>query len=321
VQQQLAAKRCTRQAIDLDLSWREVYQVGLARKAPADCLTPRHIHPGAFCRWRVRVSSQNRLLFSVLAIAALTNAAAVGAGVADDVDSADIAQGLVAGYPDDVSRVDGDKVVFKDGTELPLGDGAKKPFEAWLAHPSIEDMFLYHYPRGAAAVQPPLNFDPGRARNDAFFTKVYGDCRMPGFAATLTTIRWLPTKSGQRIAVSRRNGVAEHLQAVSNELDALPHSYDRYLMPSAGGFLCRTIAGTTERSAHGYGIAIDIATKHAHYWRWAKNGPQERPIYRNEIPLEIVSIFEKHGFLWGGRWSHYDTMHFEYRPELLGESQ
>jgi hypothetical protein len=39
--------------------------------------------------------------------------------------------------------------------------------------------------------------------------------------------------------------------------------------------------------------------------------------YRNAIPLEIVRIFEKHGFIWGGAWYHYDTMHFEYRPELL----
>jgi hypothetical protein len=30
-------------------------------------------------------------------------------------------------------------------------------------------------------------------------------------------------------------------------------------------------------------------------------------------------IFEKHGFIWGGKWYHYDTMHFEYRPELLPE--
>jgi hypothetical protein len=34
--------------------------------------------------------------------------------------------------------------------------------------------------------------------------------------------------------------------------------------------------------------------------------------------MEIVAIFERHGFIWGGRWSHFDTMHFEYRPELLG---
>ena len=38
--------------------------------------------------------------------------------------------------------------------------------------------------------------------------------------------------------------------------------------------------------------------------------------YAVSIPKEIVDIFEKHGFIWGGRWSHYDTMHFEYRPEF-----
>jgi hypothetical protein len=39
--------------------------------------------------------------------------------------------------------------------------------------------------------------------------------------------------------------------------------------------------------------------------------------YRNRIPHRIVEIFERHGFIWGGKWYHYDTMHFEYRPELL----
>jgi len=37
----------------------------------------------------------------------------------------------------------------------------------------------------------------------------------------------------------------------------------------------------------------------------------------SQIPIQIVRIFEKHGFIWGGYWYHYDTMHFEYRPELL----
>jgi len=38
------------------------------------------------------------------------------------------------------------------------------------------------------------------------------------------------------------------------------------------------------------------------------------------MPQQIVDIFERHGFIWGGKWYHYDTMHFEYRPELLGMS-
>ncbi|MGE0856132.1 MAG: M15 family metallopeptidase, partial [Hyphomicrobiaceae bacterium] len=67
-----------------------------------------------------------------------------------------------------------------------------------------------------------------------------------------------------------------------------------------------------------YGIAIDIATADADYWRWpapVANGAP-RP-WRNRIPMEIVEIFERHGFIWGGKWHHYDTMHFEYRPELM----
>nr|WP_310556777.1 M15 family metallopeptidase [Flavobacterium sp.] len=35
------------------------------------------------------------------------------------------------------------------------------------------------------------------------------------------------------------------------------------------------------------------------------------------MPQKIVAIFEKYGFIWGGNWTHYDTMHFEYRPELI----
>nr|WP_297937988.1 M15 family metallopeptidase [uncultured Campylobacter sp.] len=34
------------------------------------------------------------------------------------------------------------------------------------------------------------------------------------------------------------------------------------------------------------------------------------------MPEEIVRVFEKHGFIWGGRWVSFDTMHFEYRPEF-----
>ena len=39
--------------------------------------------------------------------------------------------------------------------------------------------------------------------------------------------------------------------------------------------------------------------------------------YENKMPHDIVKVFEKHGFIWGGRWYHYDTMHFEFRPEIL----
>ena len=53
------------------------------------------------------------------------------------------------------------------------------------------------------------------------------------------------------------------------------------------------------------------------YWRWSGPATGGGVHYKNRIPMEIVRVFEKHGFIWGGRWSHYDTMHFEYRPELM----
>ena len=69
-------------------------------------------------------------------------------------------------------------------------------------------------------------------------------------------------------------------------------------------------------SVHAFGAAIDINVKSAHYWRWAKPNQQGVYQWRNKIPKKIIDIFEKHGFIWGGRWYHFDTMHFEYRPEL-----
>lgn len=39
--------------------------------------------------------------------------------------------------------------------------------------------------------------------------------------------------------------------------------------------------------------------------------------YANRIPRKLVEIFQRHGFIWGGAWYHYDTMHFEFRPEIL----
>ncbi len=73
-------------------------------------------------------------------------------------------------------------------------------------------------------------------------------------------------------------------------------------------------ASRSQRSMHGYGIAIDLASAQADYWRWSGG---ERARYRNRLPAEIVAAFERHGFIWGGRWRHFDTMHFEYRPELI----
>ena len=86
------------------------------------------------------------------------------------------------------------------------------------------------------------------------------------------------------------------------------------------------IAGTTRLSVHAFGIAVDINPQYGGYWQYglphAMREEQVRQkkiplVYKNRIPSEIVKVFEKHGFIWGGNWYHFDGMHFEYRPEFL----
>ncbi len=178
-------------------------------------------------------------------------------------------------------------------------------------------MLAVPYPAGLLKDPPARDFDPGRARSSTFFDRMYGDCRKGEVAKHLVEIIWLPGTVRQRLMVTSVNGVADKLAAVSRELDQLPPRFRTFLAPAAGTYNCRRIAGTDRLSAHGYGIAIDIAPRSAHYWYWTKPAADGVYAYRNAIPPEIIAIFEAHGFIWGGKWYHYDTMHFEYRPELL----
>ncbi len=222
---------------------------------------------------------------------------------------------LLAAYPEHLAGVDGNWLVWRDGTRMAIDDGAgPKAFDQWLLKPDLKDMLDIPYPTGDQPQPPLANSDPGRARNSAFFGKMYGDCQKGEVAANLVDVVWLPKKSGQRLRASKINGVAERLTAISRALDELPAAFDIYLKPSEGTYNCRPIAGATRPSAHSYGIAIDISSRAAHYWRWSSGGTAA---YQNSIPMEIVRVFEAHGFVWGGKWWHYDTMHFEYRPELL----
>ncbi len=213
---------------------------------------------------------------------------------------------LVRAYPDALSGFDGTNLLWRDGTRMPVADGRPA---------SILDQLALPYPAGAALLPPPD--DPGRTRNQAFFDKMYGDCRAGQVTPKLVRIAWLPNTGGRTVSITSVNGVDRQLAAISRELDELPPQDRRYLTPIGGTYNCRVVAGTDQTSMHSWGAAIDINTSAADYWRWSRPGA-DGPVWRNRIPPEIIAIFERHGFIWGGRWSHFDTMHFEYRPELLG---
>jgi hypothetical protein len=221
---------------------------------------------------------------------------------------------LVAAYPEHLSGHEDNDLIWKDGTRTTISDGVKeKSFDVLLGTADIDDMFAIPYLPGPPASEPTLNDDPGRVRNTDFFIKMYGDCREGEVSRQMKKVRWV---DGETVRVTNVNGVADRLQRVADELKTLPGKFQKFLVPSAGTYNCRVIAGTDRMSMHAFAAAIDISTEFTDYWLW--NDPVDGKIpYKNQVPFEIVSIFEKHGFIWGGKWYHYDTMHFEYRPELL----
>lgn len=223
---------------------------------------------------------------------------------------------LVRAYPEALQGVDGTNLIWRDGTRMPLGQVQPGRSEGEvLQHPSIADQLAAPYPPGIPPLPP--RDDPGRARNQPFFDKMYGDCRAGQVTPKLVRIVWLPRSWGHAVSVTSVNGLDRALEAVSRELDELPAQDKKYLYPIAGTYNCRSVAGTGQTSMHSWGAAIDINTAYADYWRWSRSGDGALS-YRNRIPAAIIAVFERNGFIWGGRWAHYDTMHFEYRPELLG---
>jgi hypothetical protein len=223
---------------------------------------------------------------------------------------------LVKSYPDWIVGRDGNLLVMKGGKKFQISDGkTAKTFDVLLEHPDIDDMFYVPFPVDSAPKQPVKNSDPGRVRFEPLFIAMYGDCKKHDVSRNLRTIDWLPRHAGGRVTITKVNGVDVALEAVSRELDGIPIDMIKYLRPTSGTYNCRAVAGSNVRSMHAYAAAIDINSKYAHYWRWASH--KGEPKWQNQIPIEIVRAFEKHGFIWGGYWYHYDTMHFEYRPELL----
>lgn len=232
------------------------------------------------------------------------------------VDSIPIGlQKIIEAYPEQGFKATKNHLVFADGSTILYQDGKEKSFEELLNNPDLEDQLAMLYPVGVDYPIPSRNHDPGRIRVEDFFFKMYGNSK-EAVQKKLVRIDFM----GASLQVSTINSIDKKLQAISDTLKKLPE-FQKYLENVGGTFNWRKIAGTERMSMHSFGMTIDINVKYSNYWRWSvedKSEDGKRAIqYKNQIPLEIVRIFEQHGFIWGGKWYHYDTMHFEYRPELL----
>lgn len=228
------------------------------------------------------------------------------------------AKKLIRIYKQRIAGFENNHIVFRDSSRLKWDDGiTNKSFQQLLDQPDIEDMFYDKYKKGKIKLPLPVNYDPGRIRNEPFVFKIYGSSKEE-VQTQVREITWCPKLIGQKLKVTTLHGIDKKFEKISRELDKHPE-FAPYIARVAGTFNWRKIAGTDRLSMHSFGMTMDINTKFSHYWQWDCKCKNEDAVlgYNNLIPQKIVRIFEKHGFIWGGKWYHYDTMHFEYRPELL----
>ena len=217
---------------------------------------------------------------------------------------------LKIAYPECIQDVSSNYITWKDGSRMPIRG----------SFPLLDRLLglIYH-------VDP---FIEGISREDlledryeTFFKKMYGDSATE-VKKKLVIVYWMPNVFGTRypLKVTTINGIDQKVRRISAALEKLPRSYYKYLANPAGSFYWRNVARENYLSSHSFGIAIDINSSYANYWLWDVEKSHKRiseRAFQNRIPMKIVQIFEKEGFSWGGRWYYYDTMHFEYRPELF----
>ncbi len=226
------------------------------------------------------------------------------------------AERLVAAYPQHLKSVQGNLIRWKDGSVMRYDDGKHdKSFVQFLNEPSLKDQMTMAYSKGAKYPRQ-KNFDPGRARYEPFFRKMYGSTEAE-VRGKLKPVYWLRGSVNSQLLVTSVNDVHKKLQAISDEIDALPADIQKHASKGVSTYKWRPIAGTNRLSPHSFGIAIDLNGDDAQYWYWDNPKAEGELKPKHQMPQEIVDIFEKHGFIWGGKFYHYDTMHFEYRPELL----
>ena len=221
---------------------------------------------------------------------------------------------LLDAYPNFISKIKDNVIYFNDSTTMLFDDGINKNFETRLDESDTEDMFFVKY--RSDSLPPAYLADAGRSRCENLFKKMYGSSAS-AVQKNLVSVPWF----GKTIKFTSINGASKQLMKVADEIAKYPEL--KKYMDCSGTFYWRPVRGAKRLSAHSYGIAIDIAIKYSDYWLWKNPNATETSTiqYSNRIPKQLVEIFERYGFIWGGAWYHFDTMHFEFRPEIIAYSK
>lgn len=162
----------------------------------------------------------------------------------------------------------------------------------------------------------------------SFFDAIYNSSTKIGVEQHLTKVTFL----GRKFKVHER--IAKPLEAIDKEINDLAKETSdegvrvATFLKTLNRVECycwRQVRDSQGRSMHSMAIAVDIlptGNSKAIYWNWERSAGNEEwylvPLSKRWLPpQEVIGIFEKYGFCWGGKWVVWDNMHFEYRPEIL----
>lgn len=220
---------------------------------------------------------------------------------------------LLLAYPEFISSFERGTsgqvyVVMKSGNKILYDDKISKTYNQKLVNADLQDTMEMLYPLSDISELMDENYDPGRLRCYTLLKEVYGGSRQ-AIEKSLEGV----TIGGKVCSFNSRNGAASALKQAAKEISSLSRSSN--VFPVNGTYNYRVIAGTNQLSPHAFAIAIDFKSDKRDYWKWASRELGQQRL--REYPRDVVKILEENNFIWGGKWAHFDILHFEYRPELL----
>jgi len=251
-----------------------------------------------------------------------------------------ILRALAAAYPDRISAVefyDGDWTVLVYNERFYFSEGRLLPASLRDKMSEYAPMPFYNYLKELPPWVPPTEEESARMREQERYRESRQVKRSSHFFDTLWRARshdeaWDRVKQirflGHQILVhysilSELSLVEEQILRVSKTNAAVRQWINN--INTIESWNWRNIASGGNRSYHAYGAALDFLPKSLGgletYWLWtSRNFPDWWAVPysgRFHPPEEVIAAFESFGFIWGGKWRFYDTMHFEYRPEIL----
>ncbi len=252
----------------------------------------------------------------------------------------DIVNALHSAYPHRIQEVtlrDDDYALRIDDQWIYFAHSRFLPEDLRHQWEDYDPITFYSYPRELPRFQPPgpeeqqrferiveeRRTNPPR-RHPGLYNAIWRAADKASSYAQVKTIYFLGLQTlAHRDLLSVMAAVEAEIHTVAEDNPEVAAFIDG--LAGIEGYSFRRIAETSSLSFHSYGTAVDLVPTsyngQSPYWLWASRWNANWYLMSYEerymLPLPVVEIFERHGFIWGGKWRLFDTIHFEYRPEIL----